>query len=516
MPAVTIQGSNGRSLTLDFDTTSNFILARQLAAALNAEIAAGTLVTRSDPGGPPPLPAGANGEFFQTTSGLVTLPSGYTADIISKPGSAIVFGSGATDQTILSGSATDLTFFASGGSGTVVAGGGNNRIFITGTTPPGTTPPGTIPAGTIPAGTIPAGTTQPGGAARRDNTARADRDEVRADDDDRGHGSIDPGRGRDDDHDRDSGHGDDDDHGHQGHGNGNGNGNGGGGDGGGPSTPGAAAGNWVLFTGDGNDVISALGAVNATIGAGGGHNGIVLGSGQDVIISTGDDSIQGGSGTATIDATGAHSSFIQGMAADLLFVGGSGGATILGGSGSDTYFGSTAGPVGDQLVKGGSAGNNFLFAGDGLATLSGGGNNDQLFSFGSSGQMLIAAGGNETLSAALSSGDNTLRAGAGRDLLIGGTGADTFVGGSGNATVSAGSGADVFAFINHQAGGTDLVQGIIDPAGIKIALEGYGGGAIAKALASQTVSQGSVTIGLSDGTKITFQDVISLNRSNFI
>ncbi|MEA2774436.1 MAG: hypothetical protein QOD93_7398, partial [Acetobacteraceae bacterium] len=44
---------------------------------------------------------------------------------------------------------------------------------------------------------------------------------------------------------------------------------------------------------------------------------------------------------------------------------------------------------------------------------------------------------------------------------------------------------------------------------------GYGPGAIDQALATQTVTQGSVTIGLTDGTKITFQDVTSLNRNNF-
>jgi Ca2+-binding RTX toxin-like protein len=100
--------------------------------------------------------------------------------------------------------------------------------------------------------------------------------------------------------------------------------------------------------------------------------------------------------------------------------------------------------------------------------------------------------------------------------LIGGTGADTFVGGSGNTTVTAGSGKDVYAFINHQAGGNEVVQGIFDPASIKIALRGYDRFAIRDAMDSQRTNNGSVTIGLEDGTKITFQDVSSLNRSNFI
>ena len=209
------------------------------------------------------------------------------------------------------------------------------------------------------------------------------------------------------------------------------------------------------------------------------------------------------------------SDFVQGEKSDLLFIGGSGGATILGGTGSDTYFGSAAGPVGEQLIKGGSAGSNLLFAGDGAATLVGGGNNDQLFAYGSTNQVLNAGSGNETLSAAFSSGNDTLAAGLSNGQLIGGTGSDTFLGGGGNATITAGSGRDVYAFINHQAGGNDVVQGVFDPASIQIHLQGYDRSAIHNALASQRTSNGSVTIGLEDGTKITFQDVSSLNRSNF-
>jgi len=60
------------------------------------------------------------------------------------------------------------------------------------------------------------------------------------------------------------------------------------------------------------------------------------------------------------------------------------------------------------------------------------------------------------------------------------------------------------------------VQGIFDPADIRIDLQGYSHDAINRALASQTVSNGSVTISRADGSKVTFQDVTSLNHSNFI
>jgi Ca2+-binding RTX toxin-like protein len=405
--AVTIQGSSNNTVSLGFDSKSNFALAEEIAARISAGVQAGSILTATDTSGPPPmLPAGVSGAVIQTQSGLVVLPPGYTTDLVTKAGSAVVFGSGAAGQTILSDAKTDLTFVAAAGSGTVVAGGGDNRLSVSG------------------------------------------------------------------------------------------------------------AGSWSLYTGGGNDIIAALGAVNATIGAGGGDNAILLGYSHDLVISTGDDTIAGGSGSATIDAAGAHSDFVQGNNSRLLFVGGSGGATILGGTGSDTYFGS-ARHTGKQLIAGGSAGNNLLFAGDGAATLIGGGNNDQLFAYGGKDQLLIAGSGNETLSAAFSAGNDTLHAASGKDLLIGGTGSDTFIGGSGQTTVQAGLGKNVFQFINHAAGGTELVQGIFDPASIKIDLEGYGHNEIDQALASQTVTGGSVTIGLADGTKVTFQDVTKLDRSNF-
>ncbi len=427
--SVTVGGSTDNPVVVGFDSTSNFALAQQLAAFLNTEIADGKLVTVPDQGGTfPVLPWGVSGAYVQTTTTLAVLPTGYTTDIINKPGSAVVFGSGDPNQVILSGSSTDLTFTAASGSGTVVAGGGTTRLMIS----------------------DPAGQTA---ASASDDAAK-------------------------------------------------------------PSAANPAT--WTLFTGSGNDFISVQGDVNATIGAGGGQNTILLGNGRDLIVSAGSDTILGGSGAVTIDATAAKGDLVQAGASDLYFVGGAGGATILGGTGSDTYFGATATHVGKQLIEGGSGGNNFLFAGNGAATLIGGGDGDRLFAFGNSAQWLKAGVGNETLSAAASSGADTLTAGSGKTLMVGSIGADTFMGGAGQATVQAGFGADVYAFMKGHAGGSELVTGIFDPSGIKIALVGYGAGEADHALANATVKHGSITIGLTDGTKVTFQDVTSLSKSNFV
>ena len=85
--SVSIQGSNDESIVLGFDATSNFALAQQLAAFLNTEVASGKLVTVPDQGGTfPILPWGVSGAYVQTTSTLAVLPTGYTTDLISKPG----------------------------------------------------------------------------------------------------------------------------------------------------------------------------------------------------------------------------------------------------------------------------------------------------------------------------------------------------------------------------------------------------------------------------------------------
>jgi Ca2+-binding RTX toxin-like protein len=412
--SVTIVGSNHTPIVLSYDSASNFALAQQIAAQINAQIASGKLVTEFDTNGPPPttLPKGAAGAYVQTIDPVVILPSNYTTDLVTKSGNALVFGSGAANEEILAGSSTNLTFIATAGSGTVLAGAGgsgSNALYVGG------------------------------------------------------------------------------------------------------------SGNWSLNVGDGTNLIDLTGNGSDTITAGTGHNTMLLGGGQYLITETGDDIVTGGSGAETIDASGAHTSVVFGEASDLLFVGGLGGATIGGGTGSDTYFGYQGGTAAPQLIEGGSGGNNLLIAGSGSTTLIGGGNGDQLYAMGGASQVLIGGSGKETLSAAASYGNVTLVGGSGHDVLMGGIGNDTFVGGSGQTTIQAGFGQNLYEFVNQGAEGSakDLVTGILDPSAIKIDLVGYGLTEVAYALAHQTVKNGSDTIQLTDGTKITFEDVTSLKQSNF-
>jgi Ca2+-binding RTX toxin-like protein len=131
MATVTVSGSHGQTVTLNFDTNANAALAGQLAAAITAGVEIGSIVPVDRAGiSPPPLDPGKTGELVQQTDGLTNLRPGYKA-VVNTANEAVIFGSGDADESVLS-STGNLSFFATGGSGTVVAGGGNNRIVIPG------------------------------------------------------------------------------------------------------------------------------------------------------------------------------------------------------------------------------------------------------------------------------------------------------------------------------------------------------------------------------------------------
>src|SRR5215472_4826637 len=131
MSTVTVLGAHNQTFTLTYDTAANAALARQLAAAITAGVENGTLLPAVDTDGPPPtLPSGAAGQFVQTNTGATFLTTGYKAFVDIAPQS-VVFGSGDVDESVLS-SIGQMVFNATGGSGTVVAGGGDNRVVIPG------------------------------------------------------------------------------------------------------------------------------------------------------------------------------------------------------------------------------------------------------------------------------------------------------------------------------------------------------------------------------------------------
>lgn len=147
----------------------------------------------------------------------------------------------------------------------------------------------------------------------------------------------------------------------------------------------------------------------------------------------------------------------------------------------------------------------------------GGGDNDQLYAFGDAGQMLVGSDGYATLSAAFTDGNNTIKGGQGDEAITGGTGKDLIISGAGADTVFATDGArDTFAFVRDEAGGTALIQNVYDARDVRIDLIDYGKCEEKYALESQTTDGGSVSFSLSDGTRVTFDNITHLTDKNFI
>ncbi len=154
----------------------------------------------------------------------------------------------------------------------------------------------------------------------------------------------------------------------------------------------------AVYTANGNDTIYGGGA--GTISAGLGENYVSLryDAGSVLVDTYGQDTIQLGIGSDTIDAIGHGSDVIGGATTysgsgfSLTFVGSSAASTVLGGAGSYDIHGGRGGGV----FRGGSAGNNSIVGGTGAVTIYGGGAGDTLQG-GSATDRIVAGLGNETL-----------------------------------------------------------------------------------------------------------------------
>src|SRR5580692_4716773 len=125
MPSVTVLGVSHETITLNYDSAANAHIASVIAAAITHGVEMGSITPVNGGFGtiqiPPPLTGGKTGEFIQMHDGMSIMLPGYK-DVVVTAGTATVLGSGDTNEAILS-SEGDLTFIATGGSGTVVAGG---------------------------------------------------------------------------------------------------------------------------------------------------------------------------------------------------------------------------------------------------------------------------------------------------------------------------------------------------------------------------------------------------------
>jgi Ca2+-binding RTX toxin-like protein len=122
MPVVTVAGANGTSVGLNYDSTTNAFVASQVAGSITSGVNNGSIVP-TDSTTPPAVPAGKTGEYVADTAGSsVNLTAGYKDVVINA--AATVYSSTDANQNVLIGDA-NATFIATGGSGTVIGGGGN-------------------------------------------------------------------------------------------------------------------------------------------------------------------------------------------------------------------------------------------------------------------------------------------------------------------------------------------------------------------------------------------------------
>ncbi len=237
--------------------------------------------------------------------------------------------------------------------------------------------------------------------------------------------------------------------------------------------------------GPGNDTVLG-GDGPTTIEAGAGSNSIVAGAGATHVVSTGQDTVQAGSGSVTVLGSNTTPE-------SLLYIGNGGGArdSVDGGIGSVTVY-----AAGGGQFTGGSAGSNVLITGttSSSVTLTGGGNNDYLEGD-APGALLVAGNGLETLVAKVDGdtlagsanstasaqfqlyGADTVNLGSGAAsigfatqngsaVVNGGSGNLLFVGSEAASTVNAGGGRDTIyanggggTFQSGTAGGSIIIGG---------------------------------------------------------
>ena len=249
-----------------------------------------------------------------------------------------------------------------------------------------------------------------------------------------------------------------------------------------------AAGDLVVFGGDGNDVGSvttsgstltanitgvasedfAVADISTVIFIGLAGNDqftnstsidseLIGNAGNDILNGgSGDDFINGGAGNDTLEG-GNGEDFLVGLDGADIIRGGTGGDTILGGDGANELFGES----GDDLIFGGT-GIDRIFGGDGIDVLVGF-EGDDILDTGDGGTPGSPGASEADLAFGLQ-GNDELAGGTGLNLLYGGDGDDVITGGSGenrlhgqngDDTLTGGGSADFIAGQN----GNDTIDG---------------------------------------------------------
>jgi hypothetical protein len=129
MPVVTVQSAHSTTVSLSYDSGANALLATFVRDAISAGLGGGTVFPFAGNSGPtPPIPSGETGEWVQNAPGAINLGHGWD-DIVDAASNAIITGPTDPGVQVLAG-AGNLNFNAAGGSGSVIAGGGNDQVVV--------------------------------------------------------------------------------------------------------------------------------------------------------------------------------------------------------------------------------------------------------------------------------------------------------------------------------------------------------------------------------------------------
>ncbi len=254
------------------------------------------------------------------------------------------------------------------------------------------------------------------------------------------------------------------------------------------------SGSWGGAVPAGYQGVAVLSADGRTIELASGDYGVsVTDDGPDTIIAgSGNDTILGGGGPELI---------LGGSGKDLIF-GGWGQDTIIAGSGPTTIFGGLAG----QVINGGSGpdviyGGGYLYGGSGHDTITAGSGPTTIYG-GQNGDVINGG-----------SGLDVIHGGSGDDTIHGGTGPETIDGGSGDNLIVAGSGGTLIEDNGTQ--GHDTVVGFDTAHGDAISFSGQDAATVDQVVATATVSGGSTTITLPDGTTMTLVGISHIDSTFF-
>jgi Ca2+-binding RTX toxin-like protein len=271
----------------------------------------------------------------------------------------------------------------------------------------------------------------------------------------------------------------------------------------------ATAGNDLIRSGDGDDIVYTLGGHDTAIGGIGGDV-LVLGVGEDtasgeagndyVYAGDGSDALIGGAGGDVLLGESGSDNLYGGDDGDYLF-GGIGEDNLEGGAGVDIMFGDSEA----DFLQGG-ADRDYLYGGAGEDALVGGDGSDVVITLGENigqtyGDVIDVEAGDDYVYA--SDSNDFVKGGSGSDLILGFGGDDVIEGGSGVDYIYGGAGNDTYNV--GLGGGTELVYDFLTGGGDDtVALYGPGLNTFAQVQAAMSYVAGINTtiISLPDGSNV--------------